>query len=158
MSTSGNPPVLARAVGINHISLEVGHIGEAVAFYSQLFTVEVDDLEEDRCSLELGDQFIALTKGRTQGRDDDRHFGLVVDDKEKVRARLAELGIPVLPGRFLGFLDPWGNHVEIVGYGNIRFTKSPAVLADMGLSDLKKNPPAESPQPPAAPTTTAVAS
>ena len=138
-------PALARAVGINHVSLEVGHIGEAVAFYSQLISVEVDDVEEDRCSLELGDQFIALTKGRTQGRDDDRHFGLVVDDKEKVRARLVELGIPLLPGRFLGFLDPWGNHIEIVGYGNIRFTKSPAVMADMGLSDLRKNPPADAP-------------
>jgi lactoylglutathione lyase len=134
-------PTLARAVGINHVSLEVGHIGEAVAFYSQLMTFEVDDLDEDRCSLELGDQFIALTRGRTQGRDDDRHFGLVVDDKEKVRQRLVELGIPLLPGRFLGFLDPWGNHIEIVGYGSIRYTKSQAVLADMGLSDLRKNAP-----------------
>ena len=143
--SAGATATLARAVGVNHVSLEVGHIGEAIAFYGQLMTFEVDDLEEERCSLELGDQFIALTKGRTQGRDDDRHFGLVVDDKEKVRARLVELGIPLLPGRFLGFLDPWGNHVEIVGYGNIRFTKSPAVLADMGLSDLRKNAPADAP-------------
>lgn len=133
---------LARAVGINHVSIEVGNITEAVAFYTSIISVEVDDLEEDRCSLELGDQFIALTKGRTQEGDGDRHFGLVVDDKEKVRARLVELGIPLLPGRFLGFLDPWGNHVEIVGYGNIRFAKTPGVLEDMGLTDLRKNPPA----------------
>lgn len=134
-------PSLARAVGINHVSLEVGDIGEAIAFYSQLMTFKVDDVKEDRCSLELGDQFIALTRGRTQGRDDDRHFGLVVDDKEKVRARLLALGIPLLPGRFLGFLDPWGNHIEIAGYENIRFAKLPAVLADMGLSELKKKVP-----------------
>lgn len=133
---------LARAVGINHVSIEVGNITEAVAFYTSIISVEVDDLEEDRCSLELGDQFIALTKGRTQEGDGDRHFGLVVDDKEKVRARLVELGIPLLPGRFLGFLDPWGNHVEIVGYGNIRFAKTPGVLEDMGLTDLRKHPPA----------------
>ncbi len=136
---------LARAVGINHVSLEVGHIAEAIAFYTSILTVEVDDVEEDRCSLELGDQFIALTKGRMQDRDGDRHFGLVVDDKELVRARLAELGIPVLPGRFLGFVDPWGNHVEIVGYGNIRFAKTPTVLESMGMTDLRKNPSDPSP-------------
>ncbi|MCH7343147.1 VOC family protein [Pelomonas sp. CA6] len=133
---------LARAVGINHVSLEVGDIAAAVDFYTALLEVEVDDLSEDRCSLELGDQFIALTRGREQGRDGERHFGLVVDDKERLRARLIELGIPLLPGRFLGFLDPWGNHVEIVGYANIRFAKTPAVLEDMGLSALRKNPPA----------------
>ena len=60
---------LARAVGINHVSLEVGHIGEAIAFYAQFLSFEVDDLETDRCSLELGDQFIALTLGRVQDRD-----------------------------------------------------------------------------------------
>lgn len=129
---------LARAVGINHVSLEVGDIKEAIAFYSQLMSFEVDDLEEDRCSLELGDQFIALTKGRVQEADGDRHFGLVVDDKEKVRTRLVELGIPLLPGRFLGFIDPWGNHIEIVGYGNIRFAKTPDILESMGMSDLRK--------------------
>lgn len=130
---------LARAIGINHVSLEVGDIAEAVAFYTSILSVEVDDLEDDRCSLELGDQFIALTKGRVQEGDGDRHFGLVVDDREKVRARLIELGIPLLPGRFLGFLDPWGNHVEIIGYGNIRFAKTPAVLESMGMTDLRKN-------------------
>jgi lactoylglutathione lyase len=129
---------LARAVGINHVSLEVGNIAEAITFYSSFLSFEVDDLSEDRASIELGDQFVALTKGRVQDHDGDRHFGLVVDDKEKVRTRLIELGIPLLPGRFLGFLDPWGNHVEIVGYGNIRFAKTPAVLESMGLSDLRK--------------------
>jgi catechol 2,3-dioxygenase-like lactoylglutathione lyase family enzyme len=129
---------LAKAVGINHVSLEVGNIAEAIAFYNSFLSFEVDDLSEDRASIELGDQFVALTRGRVQDGDDDRHFGLVVDDKEKVRARLVELGIPLLPGRFLGFLDPWGNHVEIVGYGNIRFAKTAAVLKGMGLSELGK--------------------
>ena len=129
---------LARAVGINHVSLEVGHIGEAIAFYRSFLSFEVEDVTEDRASIELGDQFIALTLGRKQPGDDDRHFGLVVDDKEKVRARLAELGIAVLPGRFLGIVDPWGNHVELVGYGNIRFAKTDAVLRSMGMADLRK--------------------
>jgi lactoylglutathione lyase len=38
-----------------------------------------------------------------------------VDDKEAVRAALAAAGVKVLPGRFLDFLDPWGNRIEIVG-------------------------------------------
>ena len=60
----------------------------------------------------------------------------MVDDKEAVRKALAEAGIEPLPGRFLDFLDPWGNRIEIVGYDNIQFTKAPNVLRGMGLSDL----------------------
>jgi hypothetical protein len=42
-----------------------------------------------------------------------------------------------LPGPFLDFLDPWGNRVEVVEYGNIQFTKAPHVLSAMGF-DLDK--------------------
>src|SRR5207244_11170949 len=90
--------------------------------------------------IDLGDQFLALLKGRTQSVDDGRHFGLVVDDKEAVRHALADAGVETLPGQFLDFLDPWGNRVEIVGYDNIQFTKAPNVLRGMGLSPhLPKN-------------------
>ena len=84
-------------------------------------------------------QFIALQKGRKQPGDDGRHFGLVVDDKEAVRKALAAAGVKVLPGRFLDFLDPWGNRIEIVGYDNIQFTKAPHVLKGMGLSQLSES-------------------
>ena len=90
--------------------------------------------------LDLGDQFLALQKGRKQPDDDGRHFGLVVDDKEVVRAALVAAGVSILPGRFLDFLDPWGNRIEIVGYENIQFTKAPHVLRGMGLTDLAKTP------------------
>jgi hypothetical protein len=33
----------------------------------------------------------------------------------------------------LDFLDPWGNRVEIVEYGDIQFTKAPHVLHGMGV-------------------------
>ena len=89
--------------------------------------------------IDLGDQFLALQKGRTQPADDDRHFGLVVDDKEAVRRSLAEAGVEMLPGQFLDFLDPWGNRIEIVSYDNVQFTKAPNVLRGMGLSHLPKN-------------------
>ena len=129
----------ARAVGFNHVALEVGDIDEALEFYGQLFEFKLRSRSERAAFIDLGDQFINLAQGREQAPDDRRHVGLVVDDKEAVRQCLEELNIEVLPGRFLDFLDPWGNRIEIVGYDNIQFTKAPYVLRGMGLGDLKKN-------------------
>ena len=89
--------------------------------------------------IDLGDQFLALQKGRKQPSDDGRHFGLVVDDKDAVRRALVEAGVEMLPGPFLDFRDPWGNRIEIVGYDNIQFSKAPNVLRGMGLAHLAKN-------------------
>jgi lactoylglutathione lyase len=129
----------ARAVGFNHIALEVGDIEEALAFYARLFDFELRGKSEAMAFIDLGDQFLALQKGRRQPSDDGRQFGLVVDDKEAVRRALAEAGVEMLPGRFLDFRDPWGNRIEIVGYDNIQFSKAPNVLRGMGLTDLAKN-------------------
>jgi predicted enzyme related to lactoylglutathione lyase len=125
----------ARAVGFNHIALEVGDIEEALAFYGRLFDFKLRGKSEDMAFIDLGDQFLALQKGRRQPADDGRHFGLVVDDKEAVR----QAGVEMLPGRFLDFRDPWGNRIEIVGYDNIQFSKAPNVLRGMGLTQLGKN-------------------
>jgi hypothetical protein len=89
--------------------------------------------------IDLGDQFIALQKGRSQPADDGRHVGLVVDDKQAARKALDAAGVAVIGGPFLDFRDPWGNRVEIVGYDNIQFTKAPNVLRGMGLTHLAKN-------------------
>jgi lactoylglutathione lyase len=129
----------ARAVGFNHVATEVGDIEEALAFYGRLFDFELRGKSETSAFIDLGDQFLALQKGRTQSADDGRHFGLVVDDKEAVRKALADAGIEPLPGPFLDFLDPSGNRIEIVGYDNIQFTKVPNVLRGMGLAHLSKN-------------------
>jgi lactoylglutathione lyase len=129
----------AGAVGFNHIALEVGDIDEALAFYGRLFDFTLRSRSKTSAFIDLGDQFLALQKGRTQAADDGRHFGLVVDDKEAVRQALAEAGIEPLAGPFLDFRDPWGNRVEIVGYDNIQFTKAPDVLRGMGLAHLAKN-------------------
>ena len=128
-----------RPVGINHVAIEVGDIDEALAWYGELFELDVRSRNERAAFISLGDQFINLSAGREQAPDSARHFGLVVTDKEVVRARLDELGIPPLPGRFLDFLDPWGNRVEIIGYTNIQFTKADHVLRGMGLEGLEKN-------------------
>ena len=130
----------ARAVGFNHVALEVGDIDDALAFYGQLFEFDLRGKSATMAFIDLGDQFIALQKGREQGADDGRHFGLVVSDKEAVRRAMAEAGVEALPGNFLDFRDPWGNRIEIVGYDDIQFTKAPNVLRGMGLETLAKTP------------------
>jgi lactoylglutathione lyase len=130
----------ARPVGFNHVALEVGDIDEALSFYGRLFEFELRGKSEDMAFIDLGDQFLALQKGRSQPSDDGRHFGLVVDDKEAVRHALNAAGVEALPGPFLDFRDPWGNRIEIVGYDNIQFSKAPNVLLGMGLTHLSKTP------------------
>jgi len=129
----------ARMVGFNHIALEVGDIEEALAWYGRIFEFSLRSKGKTQAFIDLGDQFIALQKGRKQPSDDGRHFGLVVDDKETARQALLAAGVELLPGQFLDFRDPWGNRVEIVGYDNIQFTKAPNVLRGMKLTRLKKN-------------------
>jgi lactoylglutathione lyase len=129
----------ARAVGFNHVALEVGDIDAALSFYARLFEFELRGKSEDMAFIDLGDQFLALQKGRRQPPDDGRHFGLVVDDKDAVRQALVEAGVEVLAGPFLDFRDPWGNRFEVVGYDNIQFSKAPNVLRGMGLTHLAKN-------------------
>src|SRR6266576_1088465 len=111
---------------------------KALAFYGRLFEFKLRGKSKTSAFIDLGDQFLALQKGRTQPPDGGRHFGLVVDDKDAVRRALAAAGVKPLPGPFLDFLDPWGNRVEIVGYDNIQFTKAPNVLRGTGLSHLSK--------------------
>ena len=128
----------ARAVGINHVALEVGDIDDALAFYGQFIEFNLRGRSETMAFIDLGDQFIAMAKVDSQPRDHDRHFGLVVDDKEAVRRKLDELGIEIVSDRFMDFYDPWGNRIEIVGYEGIQFSKTDAVLAGMGMAGLGK--------------------
>ena len=131
--------VKPRAIGLNHIALEVGDIDEALAFYRRLFEFKLRGKNDKMAFIDLGDQFIALQKGREQAADNGRHFGLVVDDKEAARRALEAAGVPQIEGPFLDFRDPWGNRIEVVGYESIQFTKAPNVLRGMGLDHLTKN-------------------
>ena len=130
----------ARLVGINHVALEVDDLGQALSFYGAIFEIELRGRAPRMAFIDIGDQFIALSEGRTQPPDQSRHFGLVVDDKEATRAALQEAGAEILPGRGLDFRDPWGNHVQVVEYAEIQFTKTPEVLRGIGLDGLKKSP------------------
>ena len=129
---------LLRAVGINHVALEVGDIDEALVFYGKLFEIDILSRSETDAFIGLGDQFIALFKGGSDARNTSRHFGLVVDDPDKGRALLEAMGVELMAGKGVNFNDPWGNYVQLVTYGKIQFDKTPGVLRAMGLGDLEK--------------------
>ena len=129
---------MARLVGINHVALEVGDVDEALEWYGRFFELELRGRHPGMAFIDMGDQFIALAEGRTQPPDAERHFGLVVDDKEAVREALVAAGVAVSRAPSLNFRDPWGNHVQIVDYRDIQFTKTPEVLRGMQLEHLEK--------------------
>jgi predicted enzyme related to lactoylglutathione lyase len=126
--------VKARLVGINHVALEVGDLEEALDFYGRIFEVQLRGRAGRMAFLDIGDQFIALSEGRRQTPDDTRHFGLVVDDKQAALDAARAAGAKVEGNTFT---DPWGNDVQVVGYEDVQFTKTPAILDSMGL-DLEK--------------------
>jgi catechol 2,3-dioxygenase-like lactoylglutathione lyase family enzyme len=127
-----------RLLGVNHVALEVGDLDEALDFYGSIFEFELRGRIPGMAFLDMGDQFLAMSKGRSQPADDARHFGLVVDDKQATREALEAAGADIRPGRGLDFLDPWGNLVQVVDYRDIQFTKADAVRKAMG-ADLEKS-------------------
>ncbi|MDQ4127355.1 MAG: VOC family protein [Actinomycetota bacterium] len=129
----------AKLVGFNHVALEVGDIDEALEFYGRLFEVKLRGRGPRMAFVDAGDQFIALTEGPSRPPDEHRHVGMVVDDKKAVRRALREMDVEILPGRGLDFLDPWGNHWQVVEYSEIQFTKAPEILKGMNLGYLKKS-------------------
>jgi catechol 2,3-dioxygenase-like lactoylglutathione lyase family enzyme len=128
---------MPRLVGINHIAVEVADAEETLAFFRRIFDdVALRGSVANMTFLDLGDQFVALETVRrdpvTAG-----HFGLVVDDAAATLERAREAG-----ARMVGrndFLDPSGNHWQVVAYRDIQFTKAPRVLEGMGLAGLEKS-------------------
>src|SRR5439155_1609328 len=124
-------------VGINHIAVEVGDIDEALAWFESIFgEIELRGRGRTMAFVDLGDQFIALSLGRTE-EPRARHIGLVVDDREATLAAARAAGV-----RFFGdndLADPWGNVWQIVDYRDVQFTKAPRILAGMGLDGLEKS-------------------
>ena len=129
---------MPRLVGINHIAVEVGDVDEAIAFLGRIFDdVRLRGRSGGMAFVDMGDQFIALESGRTQPADRGRHIGLVVDDQEETVRRAREAGAQMIGGH--DFLDPSGNHWQVVDYRDIQFTKTPRILEGMGLSGLEKS-------------------
>ncbi|HWG56869.1 MAG TPA: VOC family protein [Gaiellaceae bacterium] len=126
---------MARAYGINHVALEVGSVDDALAFYGALFELTLRGRGPGMAFLDLGDQFIALAEAPAHGPDLHRHFGLVVDDVAAVLAAAREQGVEVFGGN--SFRDPWGNHVQVVAYRDVQFTKTEEVLRGIGIDGAK---------------------
>jgi catechol 2,3-dioxygenase-like lactoylglutathione lyase family enzyme len=127
-----------RLVGLNHIALEVGDVEEALAFYRKIFTFELRGRSKGQAFIDMGDQFIALMETKSYHADKDRHFGLVVDDRSRVRELASAAGARLLEGDFLDFIDPWGNRIEVVDYRDIQYTKAPEIMRGMRLPRLEK--------------------
>jgi catechol 2,3-dioxygenase-like lactoylglutathione lyase family enzyme len=128
--------VKPRLVGINHVALQVDDLEEAVEFYCKLFEpTSVDRSEPDAAFLEIADQFIALFERGS--REEEAHFGLVVEDKAAARQALEEAGVEILPGHRLDFHDPSGNRIQVVQYDQIQFSKPEELLRRLNLSPAK---------------------
>jgi lactoylglutathione lyase len=130
-----------RAIGINHVAFEVSDIDQALAWYERWFAFTLRGRSERMAFIDLGDQFIALTQGDADGPhiDRTRHHGIVVDDKEALRAELLGAGVAVARSGSLRIHDPSGNQLEIVDYRDVQFSKTGAVLSAMGLDGLHKS-------------------
>jgi catechol 2,3-dioxygenase-like lactoylglutathione lyase family enzyme len=129
----------AHAVGINHVAIEVDDIAGALEFYGRFLAFTVDEQTPDMAIVYFGDQFINFIRNPDRRPDTLRHFGIAVDDKSLARRTLESMGVKLLDSRFLDFLDPWGNRVEITTYTNIQYTKAEHVLRGMGLGHLRKS-------------------
>ena len=121
---------------MNHIAIEVGSLDDALEFYGSLFELELRGRSGGMSFIDMGDQFLALAERSAREPDAERHFGLVVDDRAAVLAAAREAGVEIFGGN--SFRDPWGNHVQIVEYGDVQFTKAPEILRGMGL-ELEKS-------------------
>jgi catechol 2,3-dioxygenase-like lactoylglutathione lyase family enzyme len=130
---------LPRLIGINHVALEVGDIEEALAFYGKIFRFPLRGREKGQAFLDMGDQFLALMETKEPHQDRQRHFGIVVNDRARVRELAQAAGARMVDGPFLDFLDPWGNRIEVVAYADIQFSKAPHVLRGMAFDGEKSD-------------------
>jgi catechol 2,3-dioxygenase-like lactoylglutathione lyase family enzyme len=128
--------VVPRAIGINHVALDVGDIDQALDFWRALFPdLRLRGRSSSSAFIDLGDQFIALFRHEVEPRSEHRHFGLVVDDVAAVLEAARSQGVDIR-GNNAG--DPWGNRFDVVAYGEVQFTKAEAVLRAQGAAELEK--------------------
>jgi lactoylglutathione lyase len=130
-----------RAIGINHVAFEVANLDETLAWYERWFQFTLRGRGRQMAFIDLGDQFIALMQADADGPhvDRTRHHGIVVDDKEALRAELLDAGVGVARAGSLRIHDPSGNQLEIVDYRDVQFAKTGAVLSAMDLDGLHKS-------------------
>ncbi len=127
---------MARLVGINHVAVQVGDLDAMIEFLGRVVDgLELRGRSGGMAFVDMGDQFLALERAAepvTAG-----HYGLVVDDQEEVVRRAREAGARMIGSH--DFLDPWGNHWQVVDYRDGPVHEEPRVLEGMGLAGLQKS-------------------
>jgi len=119
---------------LEHVNFTVSDLDRSIRFYSDLLGLRVrwrGPLSDGRRAAHLGDEhsYLALFEAAAEGRVETdmrsvglNHFGLVVDNLDELKTRLASLGTPhhaehdYEPGRRVYFFDPDGIEVELVQY------------------------------------------
>jgi catechol 2,3-dioxygenase-like lactoylglutathione lyase family enzyme len=136
----GGDSRLPRLIGINHVAIEVGDLDAALDLYARLFEFELRGRTQGMAFIDMGDQFLAISEGRTQGPDDERHFGLVVEDREAVADAAERAGLRTIAthgGR--DFVDPWGNRFQPVTYADVQFERTPGVKRKLMIEGVNKS-------------------
>jgi predicted enzyme related to lactoylglutathione lyase len=105
--------------GINHVAITVDDIERAVAFYQDVFNLQKLDEGEGDAFFKIGEhQFLAMFEADEPSKDRTRHFGLIVRDERQlgeVKEKLTKkYGITLRPPFRCDFIDPFGNHVQVV--------------------------------------------
>jgi lactoylglutathione lyase len=128
---------MARAIGINHVALDVGNLDDALEFWEALFPgLGLRGRSARMAFIDLGDQFIALFEQDVEPRKEGRHFGLVVDDVAGVLAAARAYGAEVDRNK-VG--DAWGNRFDVVAYSEVQFMKTDSVLRAQNAGELRKD-------------------
>ncbi|HBN07848.1 MAG TPA: VOC family protein [Cyanobacteria bacterium UBA8530] len=108
-----------KAYGINHVALEVSDAQQAIAFYSDVFGLEMLAGGEGAAWCGLGEhQFLAFFEVPEVSPNRMRHFGIIVRDEEQieqVRAKVRDkYRLELIEGFRCDFRDPWGNRIQVV--------------------------------------------
>ena len=122
---------MARAVGINHIALEVGSIDEALEFYGRLFELELRGRIPGMAFVDMGDQFIALAErasGSPTASGTSASSSTTVRPCSRRRVKRASRSSAATRSAI-----PGGTTSRSSPTPRIQFTKAPEILRGMGL-------------------------
>jgi len=108
-----------QVYGANHVVIEVDDVEKAVAFYTDVFNLQMLRGGEGAAWCKLGEhQFLAIFEVAELQPDRMKHFGLIVRDEEQIREIREKItkryGLTVEPEFRCDFRDPWGNRIQVV--------------------------------------------
>ena len=114
------PELFPHLVGLEEfVAIEVDDAEKAMAFYSDVFNLELLRGGEGAAWCKLGEhQFLAIFEVKELRPDRVKHFGIMVRDDaqiNEVREKITKkYGLSVEPHFRCDFRDPWGNRIQVV--------------------------------------------